>query len=113
VTHDVPDNHNSPLYGEYARLILRADDAARALHAAQVANDLEARERAEFDRENAIGDLWAFKERVAADLFLMIRLAADVQPERLRERLGLGDVEAAVLELAGEVATLRSSRRAA
>jgi hypothetical protein len=78
----VPDL-GSPTFNEYTRLLLAADDARKALHAAQIAGDRDAISRAELEREEAIGDVYAFKARVAADLLLAIRFVEEIHPGRV------------------------------
>ncbi|MFO0821637.1 MAG: hypothetical protein U0792_00595 [Gemmataceae bacterium] len=93
------------MYAEYARLQLAVDDAKRAVHAAKISGDVNAKFDAERVLWNAQADLEALWQREAADLGLRIRFFRKCFPGRLEElidpthRQELDNLGAAVSDL--------------
>ena len=98
-------------FDEYARLLIAADDAGKRFHAAQMADDVDARQAAEIDREAAAEAVATYKHHHAAALMMFARWAAEVYgpgavlaaiglPADLAERLE--NVEAFVADAARE-----------
>jgi hypothetical protein len=84
---EFPLDLGSPLFNEYARLLLAADDAYQALHRAIIGGDRAEINDAELVYDDRLGDVFAYKHRVAQDLLLALRFASELYPGRIMEHL--------------------------
>jgi hypothetical protein len=76
-----------PVWGEFLRLSL-VEDACRAREqAAATRGDLNAKAKAELDREDAQAEIQRFRERYVSGFMLALRWAIDLNPAALAEHI--------------------------
>jgi hypothetical protein len=90
-------------WDQMADALLRWDDARRRHHAARVAGDVDARERAALDREVAENDLAAVRDEVARQWLAGFRLALELEPTAVAGLLGRLPAAETVVGVLGEL----------
>ncbi len=120
-----------PPFDEFAEAVLRANDARRREHVAQIAGDVNARERAALDREEAAGAAYAINDHEAHRFLFALRATLALYPgalavhldgqlptldllrtEHLAQAEAIAGLDARATEIEDAVVALEAGRRA-